>query len=91
MPTPPYGMREQAAIRFYEVFFELQFERPSIKLRLLFLLICIRLQNYEKSCIFRHLFQIILWTHSFFFIINLEFTDDPFLHYQHLYPYTSTE
>ena len=22
MPTPPYGMREQAAIRFYEVFFE---------------------------------------------------------------------
>ena len=32
----------------------------------------------------------ILWTHSFFFIINLEFTDDPFLHYQHRFPYTLT-
>ena len=45
--------------------------RDLQKLRLLFLLICIRLQNYKKFCIFRHFLQIILWTHCFFLYLRI--------------------
>jgi len=57
--------REQAAIRFYEVYLELQFERPSIKLRLL-RLIFNWMQNYSKSSIFRYYLYFFLWTHNLF-------------------------
>ena len=58
-----YRMREQAAFRFYEVYFELQFERLSRKLSVAPSIILCRANLHEfihtPKC-----FAIILWTHT---------------------------
>ena len=75
-PTPPLWMREQAAIRFYEVCFELQFERLTKAAVASFCM-----YSGAKLLFFFHTrkFSVnYLWTHSFFpFILLL--SDDSLL------------